>query len=440
MTIQNARSNTAGNLPPGSVDGQFLINQADDVLFTHKPDGTTRRFLLPKRRGIADTLVTIGISETYIGIASLTASRAVSLPTASAYPVGHALAVVDESGSVSPTVMLTLTAQGTDKINGNSTLALTTAFGGVLLFSDGASKWTAIALPAGGASNALLYVAQSLTSGQQDQARANLSGAAAASQSATNTLAVLDFDRDQFVTGTSTLTMPSTVAPGWRSGEITNDNTLSGIVTLAVPGAHTLDGVSNGTIKLAPKQRARLRLVSAGTWRSVVDRIPIISTQTIASTVASVDLPMPVGYAGFEILISGLTVDALTDVGLRFSSDGGATFKSGASDYYITTPSGSSASPTPTSLNGSASSGLLAQSMATVGTEAMTASGIIHPGSASLWPAGTIASSYLNSTPNMITRLNGIRTQTAFLANFMRVIALSANLTGGTITLRGMPA
>jgi hypothetical protein len=383
------------------ADGQIAINQADDVLFTHKPDGTSRRFLLPKRHGVADSPVVIGPAETYIGIASLTVSRTATLPLASAYPVGHPLAIVDEGGAVSPTIALTIAPQGSDKINGAATLALTTAFSGVLLFSDGTSKWTAIALPAGTASNALLYVAQSLTSGQQDQARTNLSGAQAASPSATTTLVATDLDRDQFVTGTSTLTMPGSVAPGWRTGAIMNSNAVNGLVTLAVPSGHSLDGTTNGVTTLFPYQRARLQLINAGAWRTVwVDRSPITATIS-ANAVASADLALPAGYGSFELLFHDVkSLAGGAGLNARFSDDAGATFKAGASDYAQEQGAFYFSGPTQSATTGSAL--LLTGSMNTAGLaagRALITPGI--PGNANNYPTLNHQAQYTDTGGNL---------------------------------------
>lgn len=176
MAIQNARSNNTGAAPSALVDGQVAIGQADGILFTRTSAGAVRRFLLPKRAGVADAAYPCTAFDTYVGIASLTASRAITLPAASAYPTGHPLVVVDESGACSSTVALTLTAAGSDKINGNATLAMNTAYLGLFLFCDGTSKWTAIAIPGAGgsAANAVLYVAQTLAASAQRQALANL--------------------------------------------------------------------------------------------------------------------------------------------------------------------------------------------------------------------------------------------------------------------------
>ncbi len=118
-----------------------------------------------------------------------------------------------------------------------------------------------------------------------------------------------DIERPLLATGTITLTVPNGGA-GWRSGTITNANTLSGLVTLAVPSGSTLDGTTNGTTILRPKQKARV--IQTGSTAYVtdwVDRTPIVASTLIASSVTSADMQMSVGYSAFEIIVSGITVD-----------------------------------------------------------------------------------------------------------------------------------
>lgn len=144
MAIKNARSNTSGNLPPGMDEGEIFIQQADDILFTRKPDGTYRQTLMPKRAGVADTSYTVKRWDTYVGISSLTAPHSIQLPAASAYPSGQPLVIADESGACSTNNQITILPAGNDQINGAVSLPQTAANFGVLMFSDGVSKWTAV--------------------------------------------------------------------------------------------------------------------------------------------------------------------------------------------------------------------------------------------------------------------------------------------------------
>lgn len=441
MTIQNARSNTTGRAPAALQDGQIAVNQADGVLFTRNPDGTIKRNLLAKRVGVADAAFMVRIFDTYVGIASLTATRAIILPAASAYPPGTPLTIADEAGACSPTVVATITAVGSDKINGNATYAMAQAYLGIILFSDGVSKWTAIALPGSGASNSVLYVAQSITAAQQDQARLNLNGAAPASPTATTALALLDLERDQYTTGTTTLTMPG-ASPGWRSGIVTNDNTLSGIVTLAVPAGNFLDGALNGSLKLLPKQRARLRLVSAGVWRSDwVDRTPVVASATITSAVASIDLPLPTGYAAYEFTITDFRVDTNGAVfSARFSSDGGATFRSGASDYYLQEIYSSNASATSVNSGyGAAPQMEIAGALSSASVQQVISRGVITPGLASKSPSLQHTVGYVGSDASIQTRIyTNFFNGGTIAVNAIRFLLSTGNLTSGNFIIRGV--
>jgi hypothetical protein len=80
-----------------------------------------------------------------VGYTTLTATRVVSLPAASAYPAGAPLRIVDETGNCSSSVNITVTPNGTDDINGvNASVALSSAYAHIALLSDGVSKWTVV--------------------------------------------------------------------------------------------------------------------------------------------------------------------------------------------------------------------------------------------------------------------------------------------------------
>ncbi len=75
---------------------------------------------------------------------ALTAARVVSLPAASTYPTGSRLLVVDESGACSATKTITLTANGSDLIDGAASAVINSAYGYLALESNGFNKWTII--------------------------------------------------------------------------------------------------------------------------------------------------------------------------------------------------------------------------------------------------------------------------------------------------------
>lgn len=78
---------------------------------------------------------------------SITATRLALLNSAGARPVGSPIWINDASGSVSPTVKIRITPALGETINGSATpYDITSPFGGAMLWSDGASNWTAVRL------------------------------------------------------------------------------------------------------------------------------------------------------------------------------------------------------------------------------------------------------------------------------------------------------
>lgn len=73
---------------------------------------------------------------------TMTASRVVTLPAASAVPAGWELVVADQSGTVTATNTIVITRAGADTINGATTATIGAAHGWRRLISDGASAWS----------------------------------------------------------------------------------------------------------------------------------------------------------------------------------------------------------------------------------------------------------------------------------------------------------
>lgn len=74
-------------------------------------------------------------------IGTMSASRALTLPPASAYGSGF-LTIADESGTVTGVNTIVVTRAGADTINGGTTSTIITAYGTRVLLCDGVSKWT----------------------------------------------------------------------------------------------------------------------------------------------------------------------------------------------------------------------------------------------------------------------------------------------------------
>lgn len=99
--------------------------------------------------GQGDTNYTIQASDHVIGTtAAFTVSRTWTLPAASAVNPGAAVTVADVAGVATSTHPLTIQKAGSDTVNGGTSVQLVSAYSGVVLVSDGVSKWTAgAALP-----------------------------------------------------------------------------------------------------------------------------------------------------------------------------------------------------------------------------------------------------------------------------------------------------
>jgi hypothetical protein len=77
---------------------------------------------------------------------TMSASRTVTLPSASAYPRGTRISIVDESGTTTAANTLVITRAGSDTINGatTKTIGIVGGYDVCVLVSDGISKWTVL--------------------------------------------------------------------------------------------------------------------------------------------------------------------------------------------------------------------------------------------------------------------------------------------------------
>ncbi len=110
-------------------------------------DGTTEGGWpadLANRTAVSDAAYIALITDRQIAYTALTAARAVSLPAAASYPTGTRLVVVDESGSCSATLTITVNRAGSDTINGTTSAVIASAYGFVALESNGSNKWTIV--------------------------------------------------------------------------------------------------------------------------------------------------------------------------------------------------------------------------------------------------------------------------------------------------------
>ena len=93
------------------------------------------------RTAVADSNYTALTTDRVIAFTAITAARSVTLPAASAFPSGHALVIVDESGAVSATNSITIARSGSDTISGLTNATISAAYGHCRLLSNGANGW-----------------------------------------------------------------------------------------------------------------------------------------------------------------------------------------------------------------------------------------------------------------------------------------------------------
>lgn len=108
-------------------------------------DGVTPGGVILARAGhkaVLDASYVASAADVFIGIASLTAARTITLPAASAYAPGQALFVADESGACSEGSPLTIAAAGADTIAGQSSVTMASPYQKLAFHSNGSNLWT----------------------------------------------------------------------------------------------------------------------------------------------------------------------------------------------------------------------------------------------------------------------------------------------------------
>lgn len=89
---------------------------------------------IPKQTLVSANYVAT-ISDRVIGVTDTSVARTITLPLASAHNPGRMIVVLDVSGGASGHP-ITVAAQGTDKINGTTTLSIAVNYGSLILFAQ----------------------------------------------------------------------------------------------------------------------------------------------------------------------------------------------------------------------------------------------------------------------------------------------------------------
>jgi hypothetical protein len=92
-----------------------------------------------KRRVVAWDY-TILIKDNIVGVAQLTASAVLTLPDASALENGQIFVIKDEAGNP-PNHTITITTQGSDTIDGVTSVILESAYAAVNVYTNGTNKF-----------------------------------------------------------------------------------------------------------------------------------------------------------------------------------------------------------------------------------------------------------------------------------------------------------
>lgn len=96
---------------------------------------------------------------------NFTAARTVTLPALSTYNPGQSVVIVDSGGAINGAFTLTISANGSDTINGASTLVIPSQYGGAVLWPIGVNKWGYISSSSGSGTVTQVVCGTGLTGG-----------------------------------------------------------------------------------------------------------------------------------------------------------------------------------------------------------------------------------------------------------------------------------
>ena len=153
-----ASANTASFLYQDGFSGRAEIGLSGDDNFHFKvsADGSTwveavnidastgAVKFANSRTAVSDANYSALVTDRLISYTALTTARVVTLPTASSFPTGTRLVVVDESGNCSRTSNISLTRSGSDTINGATNAMITGSYGYLAIVSNGIAQWTIV--------------------------------------------------------------------------------------------------------------------------------------------------------------------------------------------------------------------------------------------------------------------------------------------------------
>jgi Major tropism determinant N-terminal domain len=131
-----------GEVVVDTTNNRAIVN--DGATVGGWPAAKLAEVITNTRTAVSDAAYSALATDRSIAYTALTAARVVTLPASSAYPTGTTLTIFDESGAASATNTITLSAAGSDKIDGSASAVIASAYGFLAVQSNAAGKWTIV--------------------------------------------------------------------------------------------------------------------------------------------------------------------------------------------------------------------------------------------------------------------------------------------------------
>jgi hypothetical protein len=128
--------------PDSGTWGSGGIN--DSIIGGATPAAGSFTTLSLTRHAVSDASYTVGSGISTVAYTAITAARTVSMPASSSFNAGQQLMVVDESGNCSATKTITLSANGSDTIDGASSAVINAPYGYIAIVSNASGRWTIV--------------------------------------------------------------------------------------------------------------------------------------------------------------------------------------------------------------------------------------------------------------------------------------------------------
>lgn len=138
----DATITNTGVVSVNSVTGTIPVNKGGTGATT--APAARVNLNIDERSTFSNAAYTVLSTDRYVAqIGTMSAPRVVTLPAANSLNAGQQLTITDESGTVTTTNTLTITAVGADTINGSASKTIRTGFGYIILYSNGSNEWFA---------------------------------------------------------------------------------------------------------------------------------------------------------------------------------------------------------------------------------------------------------------------------------------------------------